>query len=112
MANETDKEAKIVRFKMRVIDNDRSEPTLARVLMNSVFDTEPKTDMGKYIPGEPQGPFRFNLKNPNVANLFVVGQDYYIDFVPTFQEAGSNEELADEDSLEKRTKDWSDKNHI
>jgi hypothetical protein len=83
---------KIVRFKMRVIDNDRSEPTLARVLMNSVFDSEPVNEDGKYIPGEPQGPFRFNLKNPTVADLFKIGQDYYVDFTTTFQEKGSNHE--------------------
>jgi hypothetical protein len=83
---------KIVRFKMRVVDNDRSEPTLARILMNSVYDTEPQNEDDKFIPGEPQGPFRFNIKNPAVADLFVAGQDYYVDFTTTFQEAGSNEE--------------------
>jgi hypothetical protein len=84
-------DSRIVRFKMRVVDNDRSEPTLARVVMNGVFDTEPEDEHGKYIPGEPQGPIRFQIKNPAVADLFVEGQDYYVDFVPTFQEAGSNE---------------------
>jgi hypothetical protein len=44
-----------------------------------------------YIQGEPQGPLRFQIKNPSVASLFVEGQDYYVDFTPTFQEAGSNE---------------------
>ena len=76
---------------MRVIDNDRSEPTLARVLMNSVFDSEPQNENDKYIPGEPQGPFRFNLKDAKVADLFKVGQDYYVDFTTTFQEEGSND---------------------
>ncbi len=82
--------AKIVRFKMRVIDCDRSEPTSARVRMNSVFDTEPSMN-GAYIAGEPQGPLRFLIKNPEVARLFVEGQDYYVDFTPTFQEEGSNQ---------------------
>lgn len=81
----------IVRFKMRVIDNDKTEPTLARIAMNSIVDTEPKTEHGKYIAGEPQNTIRFQIKDVDVANLFVQGQDYYIDFTPTFQEAGSNE---------------------
>ena len=82
---------KIVRFKMRVVDSDRTEPTLARIRMNSVFDTQPQTNHGQYIGGEPQNAIRFHIKNPEVAALFVEGQDYYVDFVPTFQEAGSNE---------------------
>lgn len=86
-----DEDALIVRFKMRVIDNDRSEPTQSRIRMNGVFDTQPETLGGKYIAGEPQGPIRFQIKNPQVAALFVEGQDYYVDFTPTKQEAGSNE---------------------
>lgn len=82
---------KIVRFKMRVVDNDRSEPTLARIVLNSVIDTEPQTEDGAYLAGEPQNAIRFNIKNPEVADLFVAGQDYYIDFTTTFQEKGSNE---------------------
>lgn len=85
------KDAKIVRFKMRVVDNDMTEATLARIRMNSVVDTQPETEDGKYIPGEPQNAIRFHIKDAEVAALFVEGQDYYIDFVPTFQEAGSNE---------------------
>lgn len=86
-----DNEARIVRFKMRVVDADRTEPTLARVRMNSVHDTEPMDEGGKYIAGEPQNAIRFHIKNPEVAALFVEGQDYYVDFVPTKQEEGSNE---------------------
>lgn len=82
--------AKIVRFKMRVVDCDRTEPTLARVRMNSVFDTQPQDEDGKYIAGEPQNAIRFHIKNPEVAALFIEGQDYYVDFVRTFQEEGSN----------------------
>lgn len=88
-----DEDAKIVRFKMRVVDNDRDEPTLARIVMNGIMDTEPKTEHGKYKAGEPQNPLRFKIKDPEVANLFVVGQDYYVDFTPTFQEAGSNTDI-------------------
>lgn len=84
-------ESKIVRFKMRVIDNDRSEPTLSRIRMNGVYDTIPETELDKYIAGEPQGPIRFQIRNPEVAALFVEGQDYYVDFTTTFQEAGSND---------------------
>ncbi len=87
----SDETAQIVRFKMRVIDNDRSEPTLARVKMNGVFDTIPEDQHGKYIAGEPQNAIRFQIKNPTVADLFIEGQDYYIDFTRTFQEAGSND---------------------
>lgn len=87
----TNLRAKIVRFKMRVIDNDRSEPTSARIKMNGVFDTIPENERDKYIAGEPQGPIRFQIRNPEVAGLFVEGQDYYLDFMPTFQEAGSND---------------------
>ncbi len=83
----------IVRFKMRCVDNDRDEPTLARIVMNGVFDTRPQTQNGKYIAGEPQNALRFKIKNPAVADLFHVGQDYYIDFTRTFQEAGSNDEI-------------------
>ena len=90
----SDENAQIVRFKMRVIDCDRTEPTLARIRMNGVFDTEPKNEGGKYIAGEPQGPIRFTVKNPSVADLFVEGQDYYVDFVRTHQEAGSNDSKA------------------
>jgi hypothetical protein len=86
-----DPKARIVRFKMRVIDCDMSEPTLARVRLNGVFDTEPQDEHGSFILGEPQGPIRFQVKDPKVAALFVEGQDYYIDFVPTFQERGSNQ---------------------
>lgn len=99
--------SRIVRFKMRVIDNDRGEPTLARIVMNGVFDTEPYDEGGKYVPGEPQNAIRFQIKNPSVADLFIEGQDYYIDFVPTFQEAGSNEDLdASADNVGERTKTW------
>lgn len=96
----SDTDAQIVRFKMRVIDNDRSEPTLARIVMNGVFDTEPKNESGKYVAGEPQNPIRFQIKNPAIADLFIEGQDYYIDFVRTFQEAGSNDarEISNSDS--------------
>ena len=82
---------KIVRFKMRVVDNDRDEPTLARVVMNSIVDTDPH-DSATYIPGEPQTPLRFKIKSRDVADLFVVGQDYYVDFTSTYQEVGSNDE--------------------
>jgi hypothetical protein len=98
---------KIVRFKMRVIDSDRSEPTLARIAMNSVKDTEPHTEGGKYVAGEPQNTIRFQIADPDVANLFVSGQDYYVDFTPTFQEVGSNEETAEGgDSDATRIKHW------
>ena len=87
----SDPNSRIVRFKMRVIDNDRSEPTSARIRMNGVFDTIPEDQQGKYIAGEPQGPIRFLIRNPEVAALFVENQDYYLDFTTTHQEAGSND---------------------
>ena len=80
---------------MRVIDNDRSEPTLSRIRMNGVFDTIPDNEQHKYIAGEPQGPIRFQIRNPEVSALFVEGQDYYVDFTTTFQEQGSNDQLED-----------------
>jgi hypothetical protein len=84
---------KIVRFKMRVVDNDRDEATLARVVMNSVTDTTtPKDTSGVYVAGEPQNALRFKIKNPEVADLFHVGQDYYVDFTETKQEEGSNDD--------------------
>ena len=94
----SDENARIVRFKMRVIDNDRSEPTIARVVLNGIFDTIPEDEDGHFIAGEPQGPIRFQIRNPVVAELFVEGQDYYVDFTKTFQEAGSND--SDEPSRE------------
>lgn len=90
---------------MRVIDNDRSEPTLARIALNSVKDTQPHSEGGKFIPGEPQNTIRFQIADPDVADLFVAGQDYYIDFTSTFQEVGSNED-AEGASVAKRTRDW------
>jgi hypothetical protein len=103
-------EDKIVRFKMRVIDNDRSEPTLSRIAMNSVMDTEPKTEEGKYVPGEPQNTIRFQVRAMKIAELFVQGQDYYVDFVPTFQEQGSNEEIDEKSgTVAERAVKWEDK---
>jgi hypothetical protein len=108
-----DNDSKIVRFKMRVIDSDRSEPTLARIAMNSIRDSAPKTDGGKYVAGEPQNTIRFQIADAAVANLFVQGQDYYIDFEPTFQEVGSNEDIDNEaDNVETRTKNWDKQNNL
>lgn len=86
-----DKNAQIVRFKMRVVDCDMTEPTLSRIRMNSIPDTDPQTEGGKYVAGEPQNAIRFHIKDPVVAALFVEGQDYYVDFTATFQEVGSND---------------------
>ena len=52
------------------------------VVLNPVYDSNPESENGKFYKATPSGTIRLEGLKEETANLFTVGQAYYVDFTP------------------------------
>lgn len=62
-----------------VDDGPIAQPTIA---LTPVKDEDPESENGKFWTATPMGSISLTINNPDGAEVFELGKEYYVDFIP------------------------------
>lgn len=71
----------MVRAKFKV-EHVKHYEDVSEVRLTPVYDEDPESENGKFFKYTPGGEIEMHVVNPETANLFEPGKEYYIDFTP------------------------------